>query len=152
VKKSNPINLGTLYSGEARNAIDGSNRIMLIAGWRVKDAPDEFFVLLKKDRLEICPPPVFETVLAGLRNKAADKTLIPEMERQLTRRVRQVRLDPVGRLPLPRAFTVQLGIEKQADLIGRFDKFEIWPPGKLDEPNPTREAATGFLQNELEQS
>jgi DNA-binding transcriptional regulator/RsmH inhibitor MraZ len=150
VKKLIPINLGTLYSSEARNAIDGSNRIMLIAGWRGKDAPDELFVILKKDRLEVCPPPVFEAFLEGLRNKTADKTLIPEMERQLTKRVRQVRLDSVGRLPLPREFTVQLGIEKQADLIGRFDKFEIWPPGKRDEPNSTSQAAADLLAKEME--
>jgi division/cell wall cluster transcriptional repressor MraZ len=123
-----PVNLATLYSGRSQHAIDGSNRIMLLSEWRGEGTPTRFFVMIvpSEEYLVVCPSAVFESFLAELRSDTADKIQIPEIERELNNRVRQVSMDGVGRLPLPADFLARARIEKQGVLVGRFLKFEIW--------------------------
>jgi division/cell wall cluster transcriptional repressor MraZ len=151
VKPAQSINLATLYSGQSRHTIDDSNRIMLPSDWRMKGAPDRFFVVLaaEANHLLVCPPPVWETFLADLRASTADKALIPELERELNRRVCQVSLDRFGRLPLPREFTTRLGLEKHGELLGRFEKFEVWPDGQLKQPSGSRATAEALITEKL---
>ncbi len=152
MKKMAPnINPATLYSGRSRHAIDSSNRIMLNGEWRGEGAPSRFFVIVppSADHLVICPPAVFESFLQELREATADKTQIPEIERELNERVRQVGLDGVGRLPLPREFTEQAGIEKQGELVGRFSKFEIWACDKYPQPRAAKDAAAATVSERL---
>jgi DNA-binding transcriptional regulator/RsmH inhibitor MraZ len=151
--KTASINTATLYSGSSQHAIDDSNRIMIPSDWRGADAPERFFVLLSPaagDHLVICPPAVFEASLEKLRASGKEEQ-VPEMEREVNQWIRQVSLDKVGRLPLPREFTTKAGIEKQADLIGRFSKFEVWPYGKDQSARAAGEEAratvTRILQN-----
>ena len=148
MKNNAPINLATLYSKRARHTIDSSNRIMLPSEWRVDGAPDRFFVALvpSGDHLKICPPEAFEDFLRELRESTADKSKIPEIERQLNDWVRQVSLDRFGRLPLPREFTDKARIEKHGEIIGRYSKFEIWACDKYQQPRPAQvEARTTVL-------
>ena len=124
---------------------------MLPSDWRVKGAPDRFFVVLaaEANHLLVCPPPVWEAFIAELRASTADKTLIPELERELNRRVRQVSLDRFGRLPLPSEFATQLGLLKHGELLGRFSKFEVWPDGGLEPPSALRAAAEALVSEKL---
>jgi DNA-binding transcriptional regulator/RsmH inhibitor MraZ len=151
VKPAQSIHLATLYSGQSRHTIDGSNRIMLPSEWRVPGAPDRFFVALAAgaDYLLVCPPAVWEAVITEVRTSTADKTLIPELERELARRTRQVSLDRFGRLPLPREFTTQLALQEHGELLGRFSKFEVWPDGKLAQPSPARAVAEATISEKL---
>jgi DNA-binding transcriptional regulator/RsmH inhibitor MraZ len=151
VKPAQSINLATLYSGQSRHTIDDSNRIMLPSEWRVKGSPDRFIVVLvaEENHLLVCPPPVWETCIAELQASIADKTLIPELERGLNRRVRQVGLDRFGRLPLPREFATRLGLLEHGDLLGRFSKFEVWPDGQLEKPSPLRATVEALIAEKV---
>lgn len=152
MKRNVPINSATLYSGRSRHTIDGSNRIMMPSDWREAGAPVRFFVIVSptEDHLIICPPPVFETFLAELRADTVDKTQIPEIERELNDRVRQVSLDRFGRLPLPREFTTRAGIGQHGEIVGRFSKFEIWAHDKLETPRPARDDALATVSRKLQ--
>ena len=149
---SSPVNLATLYSGGAEHAIDGSNRIMLLSEWRGEGTPTRFFVMIvpPEDHLVVCPPPVFENFLAELRADTADKTQIPQIERELNNRVRQVCLDRFGRLTLTPDFLARARIEKQGELVGRFSKFEIWPCDKYQASQAERKQASVELLNKLQ--
>ena len=151
MKPAPAINLATLYSGQSRHKIDDSHRIMLPSDWRVQGAPDRFFVVLatEADHLLVCPPPVWESFLADLQASTADKALIPQLERELNGRVRQVSLDRFGRLPLPREFATKLGLLKHGELLGRFSKFEVWPDGGLEQPSALRAAAEALISEKL---
>jgi division/cell wall cluster transcriptional repressor MraZ len=151
-EKSSPVNLATLYSARSQHAIDGSNRIMLPSEWRGEGAPSRFFVMIvpPEDHLVVCPPPVFEKFLAELRDETADKTHIPQIERELNDRVRQVSMDRFGRLPLPPDFLARARIEKQGELIGRFSKFEIWPCDKYQALQAERKQASVELSKKLQ--
>jgi DNA-binding transcriptional regulator/RsmH inhibitor MraZ len=131
MKNSFPINLATLYLGQWEHTIDGSNRIMLPAEWRVAGAPKTFCVVLSPDgdHLVACSDEIYGVFLRDLREQTADKSLIPAIERHASTLVRRVSLDRFGRLPLPREFTTQAGIKDHGELIGRFEKFEVWPCG-----------------------
>ena len=124
---------------------------MLPSDWRMQGAPERFFVVFapEADHLLVCPPSVWETFVAELQESTADKTLIPELERELNKRVRQVSLDRFGRLPLPREFTTKLGLQDHGELLGRFSKFEVWPGDKLAQPSPTHAAAAAMVSEKL---
>src|SRR5580704_12845615 len=139
MKKSEPIDLATLYLGQSRHALDGSNRIMMPSDWRVEGAPSKFHVMVSNDHLVIFPPGTFQTFRAELHGNTADKRLIPEIDRQLNELVRLVSLDRFSRLPLPREFTIKVGIEKHGEMVGRFSKFEIWAPKKRNQPSADRD-------------
>ncbi|HEY9174177.1 MAG TPA: hypothetical protein VI136_17990 [Verrucomicrobiae bacterium] len=145
------INLATLYSGQACHAIDGSNRIMLPADWRVDGAPAQFFVMVSasEDFLLVCPPAVYETFLNDLRNQTANKRLIPEMERLQNERVRRVSLDRFGRLPLPPEFMARVGIVKEGFIVGRCSKLEIWARDRYEKARPERQQAEAIYLEQL---
>jgi len=148
-----PVNLATLYSGSSRHAIDGSNRIMLPSDWRDEGTPMSFFVLVSgpNEFLKVCPPPVFDEFLADLKNDTADKSSIPEYERELSDGVRRVSLDRFGRLPLPADFLTRVGIKGQGELVGRFSKFEIWAPDKYEAVQARRQQVPSPLKNKIQQ-
>ncbi len=150
---SSPVNLATLYLGSSRHAIDGSNRIMLPSEWRGEGTPTRFFVLASDsdEFLKVCPPDVFEKFLADLRADTADKTRIPDYERELTEGVRQVSLDRFGRLPLPADFLTRVGIKGQGELVGRFSKFEIWAPDKYLAAQARRKQVPSPLSEKIQQ-
>ena len=154
MKNNAPINVATLYalfSRRARHTIDGSNRIMLPSEWRIDGAPTRFFVVLDPsgDHLVICPPEAFEEFLDELRRDTADKTKIPEFERELNERVRQVSLDRFGRLPLPHEFAEKAGIEKHGEIVGRFSKFEIWACDKHEKERAARQETAAVVDAKL---
>lgn len=145
--------MDTLYAGVWEHTIDHSNRIAMPADWREPGAPDRFSVFLSPDEshLTVCTDEVLAVFLQGLRAKAAEQSdvSIPEIERQTNLLLRKVRLDNVGRLPLPREFTSRAGILGRADMVGRQSKFEVWPCGKIMDPSPTRAAAAAFVAQKL---
>lgn len=151
-KHEPPVNLATLYSKCWQHAIDRSNRIMLPSEWRGEGTPTRFFVIVADgdDHLAVCPPAVFEDFLAKLWADTADKTQIPHLERELNNRVGQVSMDGVGRLPLPADFLARTGIAEQGCLVGRFAKFEIWPPQKYLAAQAERKPASAELRKQLQ--
>lgn len=124
---------------------------MLPAEWRKDGSPSQFFVVVSsaRDCLVVCPPAVFEGFLDELRNGLADKTLIPQLERELNDRVRQAALDRFGRLPLPTDLMARVGISRQGDLVGRFSKFEVWACDKNEQPSPAKQQVQEYLTTKL---
>ena len=151
VKNSHPINLATLYLGQWEHTVDGSNRIMMPADWRVAGAPKRFCVVLSPDgdHLVVCSEEIFGGFLEDLRGQTADKTLIPDIERHASMLVRRVSLDHFGRLPLPREFTAQVGIKERAEFIGRISKFEVWSCDRPKKLLPTSAAALAIVTAKL---
>lgn len=149
---ASPINLSTHYLGRKQHAIDGSNRIMLLSEWRSEGSPTHFFVVLvpKEDHLVICSPKVFEEFLAERRAETADRSKRLDLERELNDYVRQVSLDRFGRLPLPPEFLIRARIEKQGELVGRFDRFEIWPCDRYEALADARKLATADSISKLQ--
>lgn len=143
--------VGTLYSGGGQHAVDTSNRILLVPEWRGAGTPAEFFVILVPDaaHLLVCPPPVFESYLAQQRADPTNAERVPDLERELNARVRKVALDRFGRLALPSEFLAARGIARRAELIGRFNKFEVWPCDQYQAASEGRKAVLPQLTKSL---
>jgi len=124
---------------------------MTPADWRVPGAPTRFCVVLSpdQDHLVVCTEEIYGAFLQELRDQTADKTLIPEIERQASTLVHMVCLDKVGRLPLPREFTEQAKINDHAVLWGRFSKFDVWPVGQAGTPSETTARAATIVTSKL---
>jgi len=124
---------------------------MTPADWRVPGAPTRFCVVLSPDgdHLLVCSEEIYGAFLQELRDQTADKSMIPEIERYASTLVRKVCLDKVGRLPLPREFTLQAKINDHAELVGRFSRFEVWPVGRAKAPSVVSAEAAAFVTSKL---
>lgn len=125
---------------------------MLLSDWRTNGAPTQFFVMIvpSEDYLVACPPAVFEEFLAKLRAGTAEKSQIPQIEREVNDRTRRVSLDRFGRLPLPPDFMAKAHIENQGELVGRFEKFEIWSCDRYKASQSERKLAVADSLKELQ--
>jgi MraZ protein len=152
VSESAAIPSSTLYSGRVRHAVDRSNRIMLPTDWRGEGAPVHFFLMVHPvdECLVVYPPSAFEALLVELRGRTADKSELGKIERWLNDRVRRCSLDQYGRLPLPPELMAKVGISQQAELVGRFSKFEVWACDKYQAAQSAGEAAAVSALRTLE--
>ena len=145
-------NLPALYTGRARHAIDPSNRIMLLSDWREEGAPVQFIIMTHpfEQCLVAYPPAAFQKMLAELKSRTADKAELQKIERGLNDRIRRVKLDAQGRLPLPTDLMAKVGLAKQGELVGRFSKLEIWPCDKYEAAQGDLEKLTAAALSKLE--
>jgi len=52
--------------------------------------------------------------------------------RKLERRLKQVKIDKMGRFYLPMELKEEAGIDREIEILGTTTRFEIWSPPKLD--------------------
>ena len=125
---------------------------MLMANWRLIGSPSDFFVMAHPsgNYLVVYTRAAFDNLLAELRARTADKTELADIERGLNDKVRCSKLDRFGRLPLPPDLIAKTGIARQAELVGRFSRFEIWPCDKYEATQNERDQATASALRNLE--
>ena len=123
------------YLGKHSRGVDKSRRVMLPAEWRAEDGPTDFMVLLWPARnpeyLLVLPPARWARVLESLGTASLTNDSAAALERFISSNSYSKSLDSYGRLPLPDEAARAVGIEGDAVLLGRFDKFEIWSPDRL---------------------
>jgi MraZ protein len=124
------------YYGSFTHGVDASHRVMLPSEWRPSD-PDFTFTLLpwpltKPEYLLVLAPARWDEMQNRMR---AQISLTNEagaaVERKIYGSAVKLRLDRVGRLCLGEELRTRFGIGKEAKLVGRGEKFEIWDAEKL---------------------
>lgn len=137
-----------LYLGRHPRGVDKSRRVMLPSEWRSKEAPTEFTVLRWPPKcpeyLLVLPPKRWEQMLEKLGNVSLMNEPGATMERFISANASQKSLDGYGRLPLPDEAAKAAGIEAEAVLIGRMNKFEIWSPGRFQASQETSDTQKAF--------
>ncbi len=125
-------NEATQYFGEFRYKVDQSHRVMLPSEWRQEGAPVLFTItpwpLDRKEYLLVLPPARWSVFMENLRKQSLSNESVAIAERLISSRSRRVSLDRFGRLHLPPELVKVIGIERDAQLVGRLDKFEVWHP------------------------
>ena len=105
---------------------------MFPAKWRPSDSNTKFTIIPwpigKEDRLLVLPPERWREMVAKLKSRSLSDQRAAALEQEIAENAVQVTLDKVGRICLPEAQTSRVGISKEAALVGRLDKFEIWEP------------------------
>lgn len=132
------------YYGSCTHGVDASHRVMLPSDWRPKD-PDFTFTLLpwplnQPEYILALTPARWAEMQDRMR---AQISLTNEagavVERKIYGSAVKLRLDRTGRLCLGEDLRTRFRIGKDAKLVGRGDKFEIWATEKLA-AHPAQEA------------
>lgn len=123
------------FHGNFSYGIDDSRRVMVPAKWRPKSRSVLFTVILWPIKIEdfllVLPPERWQVMLDKLKTKSLLDRGVAAFERVVGRTSAQLTLDQVGRFCLPENLTGPAEIDKEAEFVGRLDKFEIWSPKRL---------------------
>ena len=142
----------TVYSGRFRHGIDGSRRVMVPSKWRPKSGKTEFAILPwplgEQQFLLVLPPVRWSMLLDRLNEMSLSDDQAAVVERVIGGSSAHLKLDKVGRLCLPEELADVAGLRKEAVLVGRLNKFEIWEPSRFEENNKGNEAvAAAAIKN-----
>jgi len=80
--------------------------------------------------LLVLPPSRWEVLQKNLEGLSLTDDQAATVERLIGASTSVRSLDSYGRLPLPEEAAKKLGIEGEATLIGRMNKFEVWNPAR----------------------
>jgi MraZ protein len=87
-----------------------------------------------REYLLVLPPSRWDVIQENLENLSLTDDQAAMVERLISSSTFMRSVDSYGRLPLPEEAARSVGIESEAMLVGRLNKFEVW--------NPSRFAAT----------
>jgi MraZ protein len=125
-----------MYLGQHLRGVDRA-RVILPTEWRSEASPKEFIVIKwpidKPEYLLVLPPARWELLLKNLEALSLGDEQAAVLERHIGANAFKKQVDTYGRLPLPEAQAKAVGIDNDAMLIGRMNKFEIWQPAKFNE-------------------
>ncbi len=125
---------------------------MVPSKWRPKSGKIDLFVVLWPWRehqfLLVLPPTRLNVLLDKINEMSLSDDDVAAVERVIGGNSAQIKLDKVGRLCLPEELAAEVGLRKEALLVGRLNKFEIWEPGRFKENNKGNEAvAAAAIKN-----
>ena len=140
------------YLGQHLRGVD-HGRVILPVEWRSDAFPKDFMViewpLMKHEYLLVLPPARWEVLQKNLEGLSLTDEQAAAVERRIGASTSLKSLDSYGRLPLPEQAVTGLGIESEAMLVGRMNKFEIWSPSRCADKlaGPDTQLATEALQS-----
>lgn len=135
------------YNSEYRHGVDDKRRLQIPAKWRPADLAMEFTLILwpnaatGKAYVLALPPEPMKALATKLKEMPYSDPKAESLRRLLGKNSDQVTLDKSGRICLPDTMAKAAGIEKDAVLVGSWDRFEIW--------NPERYAAASVVDDAL---
>lgn len=130
--------LPVLYNSKYTHGVDEKRRLQIPAKWRPTQENFEFTIILwhssatKETYLLVLPPDLMVGLLAKLKEMPYSDSKADSLRRLLGKNSDQVVLDKAGRICLPEAMAKAAGIEREAVLIGSWDRFEIWNPQRYE--------------------
>ncbi len=125
---------------------------MVPSKWRPKSGKTELSVLPwplgDQQFLLVLPPARWNLLLERLNEMSLSDDEAAVVERVIGGSSAHLTLDKAGRLCLPEELAAVAGLRKEALLVGRLNKFEIWEPDRFNENNQGNEAvAAAAIKN-----
>lgn len=129
------VNNGVIpYFGQHLRVVD-HGRVILPVDWRPDHSSMDFIVLVwpvtKPEYLLVLPPARWEVLQKNLEGLSLTDQQAAMVERLIGSSTSMRSVDTYGRLPLPEEAAKSLGIESEAMLVGRLNKFEVWSPSRF---------------------
>ncbi len=122
------------FHGDFTYGLDQSRRVMCPAKWRPEDKKTVFRAILwpiaAPQFLLVLPPDRWNLMIAKLRTRSLQDERVAALERRMGATSVELVMDQAGRFALPEHLAKAAGLEKEAQLVGRLDKFEIWNPAR----------------------
>lgn len=117
------------FLGEHTHQVDGKNRLTLPSSMREK-IPDDLGLILSTglDRcLTLFPEHRFDEYISEYLQKGPSSEA-RQLRRQFSAQASEVELDSQGRFVLPGRLKEWAEIEDSVEVIGNFDRVELWSP------------------------
>ena len=143
---SEETNSRPCYNARYDNIVDEKRRIQIPSKWRAGQTEMEFMLILwpngaQKDAcLMVLPPSVAQKLKEKVTALPFGDPQAEALRRFLGRKSDTAVSDKSGRITLPEPMTKAVGIDKEAVLIGMFDRFQIWNPTKYAEVTAAEDA------------
>jgi MraZ protein len=138
------------YLGQHLRGVD-NGRVILPVEWRPAGSPKDFMVIIwpvtSREYLLVLPPSRWEVLQKNLEGLSLTDEQAATVERLIGSSTSMKALDGYGRLPLPEDAAENLGIEAEAMLVGRMNKFEIWSPARYAGTLGNAEQIAGALKS-----
>ena len=126
------------YNSIYRHGVDEKRRLQIPSKWRPADEGFQFTVILwpgsggKEPYLLVLPPEPLRILVEKLKAMPYSDPKADSLRRLLGRNSDQVVLDKAGRICLPEMMAAGAAIDREAVLIGSWDRFEIWNPARYE--------------------
>ena len=126
------------YNSIYRHGVDEKRRLQIPAKWRPTEENFQFTVILwpgssgKEPYLLVLPPEPLKTLVDKLKGMPYSDPKADSLRRLLGKNSDQVVMDKAGRICLPELMAAGAGIDREAVLIGSWDRFEIWNPNRYE--------------------
>jgi len=126
--------------------VDEKRRVQIPSKWRPLEEDFQFTLILwpksgaKQEYILALPPEPLSALVEKLKAMPYSDPKADSLRRLLGKNSDQATLDKAGRIVLPEAMAKGAGIERQAVLIGSWDRFEIWSPERYDATSQVDEA------------
>ena len=121
------------FMGRHLRGVD-NGRVILPAEWRPDGSAREFMVMVwpvtTREYLLVLPPSRWEVLAKNLEGLSLTNEQAALVERLIGSSTFMKSVDNYGRLPLPEEEARGMGIEGEAMLVGRMNKFEVWSPAR----------------------
>jgi len=127
-----------LYNSIYRFGVDEKRRVQIPAKWRPSEENFQFTLLLlpssatKEHYLLVLPPEAMNTLLEKMKAMPYRDPKADSLRRLLGKNSDQAVMDKSGRIVIPEHMAKGAAIERDAVLIGSWDRFEIWNPERYE--------------------
>jgi len=144
-----------VFTAAYTHGVDDKRRLQIPSKWRGACQEMELTMILwpsgwQKDAcLVVLPPHVMDTFMDRFASSSITNSDMDALRRFMGERSDTVTLDKSGRICLPDALAKAVGIDKEAVLVGMYDRFQIWNPERYKETKPVVEALAARVWNEF---
>lgn len=135
---SPPIVPSVTYNGQFVHGVDEKRRLQVPARWRPDSGEMEWKAMLfPKNGLQghyiaVVTTETYHRIMAKLNAAGMGDEKALAVMRYFSRNSGDLVMDKAGRVMLPEILAKAAGIEKEAILVGMFERFEIWSPERFN--------------------
>jgi MraZ protein len=125
------------FTSTYRHGVDEKRRVQVPAKWRSSEAEVLTLILWPRGSMPdacllVLPPAEWLALVQKLKSMPYSDRNAEALRSLLGRKSDRVTLDKAGRICLPEEMAKAAGIESEAVLAGKVDRFEIWNPGRYE--------------------
>jgi len=123
------------FNSKYLHGIDEKRRLQIPAKWRPEEPGVEFTVIVWPKHqagtcLRVLPLDKLEKLVAEIEAMTNTDPRKDVLRRLVGGNSEQVTVDKAGRICLPESMALAAGLNNEALLVGLFERFEIWEPGR----------------------
>ncbi len=140
------------YKGQFTHGLDDKRRLQVPSRWRPASGEMEWMAMLWPKGgvqgvfINVLTPDSYSRVMGKLNAASLTDENAAVVMRYFSRNSGELIMDKAGRVVVPENLARQAGIDKEAILVGMWERFEIWAPERY---NPAAAQEDGVVSMNL---